>query len=287
MHMLALAICLGPVAMAGSAAEENPAAALLGQGRPLVIAHRGYSAFAPENTLAAFRLGNAAGADMVELDYHHSRDGVPIVIHDGTLDRTTDATNRWGGEKLAVAAYPFEVLRGLDAGGWFGTAWAGLRLPTLDEAITVIQQQGVTLVERKAGDASTLVGLLRERGWVNGVVVQAFDWEFLRQLHELEPRQVLGALGPAARLADGRRPEGFEKPLNHQWLDEARKTGARVVVWNREVSEESVRMAHDRGLKVWVYTINDAALARSLVDLGVDGLITDNPSWIWRMLAVR
>ena len=286
--MMVMAVMVGWAASAGSVrAEEGVAAVLLNQSRPLVIAHRGFSAFAPENTLAAFRLGLAAGADLIELDYHHTRDGVPLVIHDGTWDRTTDATNRWGGQKLAVSEYPLESARALDAGRWFGPQWAGERLPTLAEAIATIQAQGVTLVERKAGDAETMARLLRDHGWVNQLVVQAFDWEYLRRLHELEPRQILGALGPPSRLADGREPSGFEKPLSGGWLDEVEKTGAQVVVWNRELSAASVQLAHARGLKVWVYTINEPALAGALLDLGVDGVITDNPSLIWRVQALR
>jgi len=286
--MMVMAVMVGWAASGGSVrAEEGVAAVLLNQSRPLVIAHRGFSAFAPENTLAAFRLGLAAGADLIELDYHHTRDGVPLVIHDGTWDRTTDATNRWGGQKLAVSEYPLEIARALDAGRWFGPQWAGERLPTLAEAIATIQAQGVTLVERNAGDAETMARLLRDRGWVNQLVVQAFDWEYLRRLHELEPRQILGALGPPSRLADGREPSGFEKPLSGGWLDEVEKTGAQVVVWNRELSAASVQLAHARGLKVWVYTINEPALAGALLDLGVDGVITDNPSLIWRVQALR
>ncbi len=288
MRMMLLASLVGCAASTGSVrAEAGAAAVLLSQSRPLVIAHRGFSAFAPENTLSAFRLGLAAGADLIELDYHHTRDGVPLVIHDGTWDRTTDATNRWGGQKLAVAEYPLERARVLDAGRWFGPQWAGEKLPTLEEAIAVIQAQGVTLVERKAGDAETMARLLRDRGWVNQLVVQAFDWEYLRRLRELEPRQILGALGPPARLADGREPSGFEKPLSAGWLDEVEKTGAQVVVWNRELSGAAVQLAHARGLKVWVYTINEPALAGVLLDLGVDGIITDNPAIIWRVQALR
>ena len=268
-------------------AEDRPVEALLRESRPLVIAHRGYSGFAPENTRGAFRLGLAAGADLIELDYHHTRDAVPLVIHDGTLDRTTDATNRWGGQKLAVSDYAIDQLRGLDAGRWFGLRWAGERLLTLEEAITIIQAEGITLVERKGGDAGTMVRLLQERDWVNRLVVQSFDWEYLRQVHDLEPRQVLGALGPTSRLSDGREPVGLEKPLSVVWLDEAMKTGARVVVWSREVTQESVREAHARGLKVWIYTINEPELANALLDLGVDGLITDQVSILWRTLALR
>jgi glycerophosphoryl diester phosphodiesterase len=288
MPFMVLTVMVVLAAHSGSArANDEAAVALLGMARPLVIAHRGYSAFAPENTRSAFQLGLAAGADLVELDYHHTQDGVPIVIHDGTLDRTTDATNRWGGQKLAVANYPLEGLRGLDAGAWFGARWSGEPLPTLEEALEAIQAQGMTLVERKAGDAATMVRLLEERGWVNQLVLQSFDWEYLRNVHELAPRQVLGALGPPSKLTDGAEPVGFTKPLSGMWLDELVKSGARVVVWNREVSPESIQEAHARGLKVWVYTINDPMLAEVLLDIGVNGLITDNVSIMWRMMALR
>src|SRR5882724_11999658 len=89
--------------MYSNASETNlPALNLLSCKRPLVIGHRGYCQFAPENTLPSFQLALAAGADLVELDYYHSKDGQLIVIHDPDLDRNTDATNRWGGKKIKV-----------------------------------------------------------------------------------------------------------------------------------------------------------------------------------------
>jgi glycerophosphoryl diester phosphodiesterase len=123
-----------------SAKPLSPAEALIELSRPLVIAHRGYSQFAPENTLPAFQLGLRAGADLVELDYHHTKDGVPIVIHDADLDRTTDATNRWGGSKLNVTAYTAAELQALDAGTWFSPNFTGTKLPTLAEAVAHIQK---------------------------------------------------------------------------------------------------------------------------------------------------
>jgi glycerophosphoryl diester phosphodiesterase len=156
----------------------------------------------------------------------------------------------------------------------------------LTEAIAMIQQGSVTLIERKAGDAATLVQLLRERNLVNEVVVQAFDWDFLRAFHQLEPGQVLGALGPPGSR-DGRRLSTEEKALSPTWLHEIGAIGARVVVWNRQVDASAVKEAHDRGFKVWVYTINDETLARELMASGVDGIITDNPAIIWKAVATR
>ncbi len=259
---------------------------LLALDRPLVIAHRGYSAVAPENTLPSFKLALAAGADLVELDYYHSSDGVPVVIHDADLDRTTDAVKRWGARKTRVESKKVEELRLLDAGAWRDAQFTGTKLPLLTEALDLIQSNGITLIERKAGDPAACAKLLKERGLINEVVVQAFDWEYLRGLHAIEPAQILGALGPPG-TREGKKLSDAEKKLNATWLEEVRKTGARLVVWNKMMDRAAVETAHRQGLKVWVYTINDSTAANSLLDLGVDGIITDNPAMIWRTLALR
>lgn len=250
---------------------------------PLVIAHRGFSARAPENTLPSFRLALAARADLIELDYHHTRDDVAIVIHDGTLDRTTDATNRWGGKGIAVRQKNAAELADLDAGVWFGTAFAGTRLPTLVEAVETIQSAGCTLIERKAGPADTLVRLLRERDWLKRVVVQSFDWEFVRAAHALAPDLVLGALGPPSHH-NGRKLTDPEKELTSGFIDELIEAGATLIVWNRQVSAEAARLVHERGRRLWVYTIDDPDEAARLVALGVDGIITNDPERIRRRL---
>jgi glycerophosphoryl diester phosphodiesterase len=152
--------------------------------------------------------------------------------------------------------------------------------------LDLIQSNGVTLIERKAGDPATCAKLLKERGLINEVVVQAFDWEYLRGLHSVEPAQILGALGPPG-TRDGKKLLDAEKKLNAAWIDEARKSGARIVVWNKMLDRPSVETAHRQGLKIWVYTVNDADTANGLLDLGVDGIITDNPALIWRALALR
>lgn len=265
-----------------------PALKLLNARRPLIIGHRGYPQFAPENTLPSFKLSIEAGADLTELDYHHSKDGVPVIMHDYTLDRTTDAVKRWGGEKIRLDTKTAVELQTLDAGAWFDPKYAGTKILLLTEALEVIQGSGgITLIERKEGDAATCVKLLREKKLVNQLVVQAFDWEYLKKFHELEPTQVLGALGPPKFLADGSKPGDRPKPLDAAWLDDLMKTGAKAVVWNDQMSKAAVKAAHKRGLKVWVYTINDPAAANKLLDAGVDGLITNNAGLLWRTLALR
>jgi glycerophosphoryl diester phosphodiesterase len=273
------------LSMQSPAASVSPAEALLQSRRPLVIAHRGFSLLAPENTTLAFERAVAAGADLVELDDHHSKDGQLVVIHDGTLDRTTDAVQRWGGKDLRVADRTLEELRELNAGGWFNPPCDGVRLPTLEEALSVIQRGSVTLIERKGGDAAACVALLHQRNRVNQVVVQSFDWDYLRDYRQLDARQVLGALGPPGSRA-GRKLTDSEKALSPQWLDEVKALGVQLAVWNRQVDAPAVQAAHARGLRVWVYTINDLDTAFSLLRAGVDGIITDNPALLWKAVAL-
>jgi glycerophosphoryl diester phosphodiesterase len=270
------------------AADTNLSALnLIASNRPLVIGHRGYCQFAPENTLPSFKFAMAAGADLVELDYHHTKDGKLIVIHDSELDRTTDATSRWNQKRIKVASRTAAEIQSLDAGSWFDAKYAGTKIPLLAEAIDTIQQGSITLIERKDGDPGACIKLLHNKSLINKVVVQAFDWEYLRQFHQQEPEQILAALGPPTFLADGKKPSGRSKELSAAWLDDLLKTGAKIAVWNQKVSKEAVQLAHELGLKAWVYTINDPALANRLLDKGVDGLITNNTSLIWRTMALR
>jgi glycerophosphoryl diester phosphodiesterase len=286
--ILALAVSFALVTIDMKASESKaPALQILGSKRPLVIAHRGYCQFAPENTLPSFKLAMAAGADLVELDYYHSKDGQLVVIHDPELDRTSDATNRWSKQHIRVDAMTAAEIQSVDAGRWFDPKYQGTKIPLLVEALDTIQKGNVTLIERKAGPAADCIKLLHEKDLINKVVVQAFDLEFLHDFHKQEPQQVLGALGPPKLLAGGKKPASNSKELDAAWLDELEKTGAKVAVWSQEVSRSAVELAHQRGLKVWVYTINDPDLANRLLDMGVDGIITNNTSLIWRTLALR
>lgn len=145
----------------------------------------------------------------------------------------------------------------------------------------------MTLIERKDGPAPACVELLRQRHLINRVVVQSFDWSFLKTFHELEPRQVLGALGPPTHLVTGHAPDGQSPAMSEAWLDELVKTSAKIAVWNDEVSRESVALAHRRDLAVWIYTVNSPDMANRLLDIGVNGLITNQTSLMWRTLALR
>jgi glycerophosphoryl diester phosphodiesterase len=271
-----------------SARTESAALKLLMIDRPLLIGHRGYASLAPENTLPSFELALKAGPDLVELDYRHSRDGVPMVIHDPTLDRTTDARRKWGGSRIRVAGWSAAEIRTLDAGSWFGAEFAGAKVPLLTEALEfIVQRGGVPLIEHKSGDPTTCIRLLRRLGLIDRVVVISFDWSYLREFHRREPRQLLGALGVPTRLADGRRAFRLSRRLSGRWLERLAETGARVAVWNPQVSKAAVESAHERGLKVWVYTVDNPRNAKRLLARGVDGLITNRVELIQRRVQQR
>jgi len=249
------------------------ASALVDSDRVLVIAHRGDSRVAPENTLAAFESAVQAGADLVELDYYHSADNVPVVLHDATLDRTTDARERFMRKGAMVTKLKLDDLRELDAGRWFDEKFAGQRIPTLDEAVRVIQSGSMTLIERKGGDARTCVEYLRKNGLLDRVVVQSFDWDYVRDGHKLAPEMTQAALGGAE--------------ITDTTLDRIEATGARIVAWRHsDLTAEAIAKIHARGLRAWCFTVNDLDRVKELVDADIDAIITDTPAAVKRCLVV-
>jgi len=253
------------------AADPTPAQKLIGKPRPLVIAHRGNSSVAPENSLPAFHSAIDAKADLIELDYHHSSDGVPVVIHDEILDRTTDAEQLFGKPKLLIGDFPAAELQKLDIGSWFDDKFTGTRLPTLVESLDLIQARSVTLIERKAGDAQTLIRLLEEKKLIDDVVVQAFDWEFVAACRRLSPRLALGTLSG--------------KPASEEQIRAAAATGADLIVWDhKKINGEQIALIHQLGKKAWAYTIDDPARAAQLLAAGLDGVITNKPAEMRRLV---
>jgi glycerophosphoryl diester phosphodiesterase len=242
--------------------------------RVLVIAHRGDSRAAPENTLAAFRSAIRVGVSYVELDARLSADGTLYVLHDDTLDRTTDAGAVMKREKILLRQVPDKTVNQLDAGSWFGSGFAGERLPTLAAALDVIQAGSRTLLEQKDGPADLYARLLEEKHLVGQLVVQSFDWKFLEALHQLEPRQPLAALGGKELTAEG--------------LARLAASGATIVAWNHtDLTAPMVADLHRRGYKVWAWTADKPADWQRLLDCGVDGIITNVPGQLKATLQRR
>ncbi len=264
---------LGRVAV-GKENLTTPARSLVQSDRVLVIAHRGASGAAPENTLPAFRRALEIGVDLVELDYYHTSDHIPIVFHDKDLRRTTNARSVLGDDTHSIAQIPWEQARRLDAGAWFSPQFSGVSLPTLDESLDLIQTGSVTLVERKAGDAETIVQLLKKKDLLERVVVQSFDWEYLANCRRLAPALALGALG--------------DKEVTTDKIARLEKLDVQAVGWSHtSLSPQNIAELHQRGWKVWAYTVNDEQRAKELIAAGLDGLITDFPERIKRTVPAQ
>lgn len=235
---------------------------------PITVAHRGASGKAPENTVPAFEAAVRAGSHMVELDFRQTADGYLVCFHDSTLDRTTDSVARLKKEKVKLEACSMAQLRDLDAGTWKDERYRRTRIPTLDAALRAIQLGSVTMIEHKSGDAERLVKLLRKRKLVDDVLVQSFDWEWLAEVHALEPKLMLAALGGTKKV-----PSPTDAVLA-----EIEKTGARMVHWNhKRLTAEDVQRLHAKGYLVCVYTVNAQQDIDRVTQWGVDAITTDFP----------
>jgi glycerophosphoryl diester phosphodiesterase len=221
----------------------------------LRIGHRGAAGHEPENTLRGFQRAVQLGADMVELDVHLCATGELVVIHDDTVDRTTDGSGRVGDMTLTE-------LRALDAGG-------GERVPTLDEVFAAMQDRAAVDVELKGlGTAEPVYelvdGLLRHRRWsLSNILVTSFDWGMLEEMRSLSDRVRLG-------------------PLNHREPFKALRFASEIRAHSVNPFHESldagyVREAHRLGLAVYPWTVNEAADIDRVKGLGVDGVISDYP----------
>lgn len=241
--------------------------------RTQIFAHRGARAAAPENTLPAFARALELGADGIELDVQSSADGQLVVMHDFTLDKTTDGTG-------PVASQTLAELRGLDAGRKFGTAFVGTRIPTLAEVFDLVGTRCRINVEIKSMDvqggpeADAVVALVRARNLFDQVIVSSFNPITLIKLRWLEPRLALGLL--------------YEKPLppflRGAWLSPILAPQA-LHPYHPLVDAEAVQWAQGRGLAVNTWTVNEVGEARRLAALGVDAIITDVPDVIRAGLA--
>ncbi len=272
---LFLAASAGSCAGPGPRAPEPPGGPAR---RPEVIAHRGFSLAAPENTLAAFRAAVEAGADRVEFDVLLTADGVPVVIHDRDLDRTTTGRGPVRGRTLAE-------VRALDAGRWFAPRFAGERVPTLDETLAACRGRIAVNVEIKGeavepgpagegeGVEAKVVGALRRHGMTAAAVVSSFEPLALERVRRLAPEIALESLYDGKRL-EGRGPRAV-----------CAAAGSRAFNCSlEEVTEAWIAEAHAAGLAIKVYTVDEPADLERLVRLGVDGIFTNAPDRLLRVL---
>lgn len=246
-------------------------------GRPLVAAHRGDSRHHPENTLAAFRAATALGVAIQEFDVRQLRCGALVCVHDETFDRTTDSANVLGPGAL-VAHLDRQEIAALDAGSWFDSAHRGERVPTLAEALAAMLPTTLPLIEHKAGQAERFVDELRTTAALEQVVLQSFDWAFLRHAGALCPDLALAALGPTRT----------HRRIDAACLDELTALGCAMVHWYaRWLDLEQVENAHQRGLLVCTYTTDEPIGWLGGRALGVDAMCTNDPASMRATLAAR
>ena len=229
--------------------------------RPLIIAHRGASHYAPENTLASFRLAVSQHADAVELDAKLTRDGYIVVMHDDTIDRTT-------GRHGAVREMDWQVLRGVNAGGKPGDAET--TIPLLEDVLRAVASDVFVNIEltnyaARFDDLPYLVAdMVKRLGVVDRVWVSSFNPVALRRFARRLPEV------PVGFLVDPKRTWVY--PVFRHFVPHA------IVEPHLSlVSEQAIRHWHAQGKAVMVYTVNDADDMRRLFSWGVDGIFTDDP----------
>ena len=242
-----------------------PQRAFLDSERTLNIAHRGASAAAPPNTLAAFEKAIELGADGIELDVHFSADGVPVVLHDLSVDATTNGSGR-------VADLTLAELKQLDAGTRFDPAFAGERIPTLDEVLRAVGNRLLLNIELKTtslgdnGLERAVVALVEQHHLSHRVLFSSFNPFSLRRAKRIAPHI------PAGLLYD----QGLSLPLRRAWLAFLAPHEARHPHY-KMVDARYMAWARRRGYRVKTWTVDDPAEMRRLIGLGVNGIITNVP----------
>lgn len=240
-----------------------------------VIAHRGFSGAAPENTLAAFEKAIEAGSDMIELDVHLSSDGQVVVIHDDTLNRTTNSKGK-------VSHHTLQELKQLDAGSWFGSQFSGEKIPTLKEVLELVRGRILVNIELKMGDlgpysmkdlADRSLQEVEKTGVVNQTLFSSFDPSVLERIHEKNPRILMVLV------------------YNKSWSFTQEVTGGRPIpvlsCRGTVLTQTNISNAHQRGIKVFVWTLNTEEHMVHFLNMGVDGIITDHPDRLIKILQKR
>jgi glycerophosphoryl diester phosphodiesterase len=239
--------------------------------RPIIIAHRGDKAYAPENTLAAFKQAAEKGADAIEFDVKLTADGQVVVLHDQTVDRTTNGTGN-------VARLPLAALRDLDAGVQFPGQFPGEKIPTLDEVfetVGLLLHMNVELTNYATpGDALVpkVVELVKKHRLQKQVLFSSFFVRNLRKASTLLPEVPRGLLTLSGLLGFWGRTFGWRSDYYalHPYIS--------------DLNAGLVYRIHAAGKRIHVWTVNADADLKRMVGLGVDGVITDDPALALRLL---
>lgn len=234
---------------------------------PKIIGHRGACATAPENTLESLHTAADMGAEWVEIDVKLTKDGVPILFHDDTLERTTNGSG-------PVADTLYEDIQNLDAGNWFGHSFTGSKIPTLEEALDVMLERGLGMnIEIKAcpgrekETAEAVMDILTrtlDEEDQDKILISSFSHVSLETAMDMAPDW------PRALLLDDVWPDNWQDIAEHLQVSTINLNG-------NTASRDDIEDAIDFGKPILAYTINDPQKARQLQSWGVDGFFTDEP----------
>ena len=233
---------------------------------PIIIAHRGYKAKYPENTLAAFESAVDAGAQMIELDVRRTRDRQVVVIHDETLERTTDGSG-------PVKDQTLEKIKQLDAGSWFHPRFAGERIPTLEEVLDRMANRILINIEIKATEDKVhrlsdsieqqVVDLIHRKNARSSVIMSSFESKILQNVNQIQNAPPIALI--SNRAADQTTLELCKKLSVFSWHPKF-----------NIMDRKQVKMMHEANIKVFPYNVNSFKEFQKAIQMKADGVIMDD-----------
>ena len=249
--------------------------------RPWVVAHRGYRGSYPENTLVAFEAAIGANTDMIELDVSLTRDRIPVVIHDNTLDRTTNGSG-------PVSEHTLAELKELDAGSWFSTKFVGEAIPTLEELLISVKGRVAINIEIKQGSfespavpdgiESQICEMVEKLEMVDSVLISSFEHCFFARIQRWYRNQGQSTIPKIAPLQE--LPLSEELALNLCLHQEAFSYHPDENI----VTPSLIEKLKKNGFRIFPYTINDEKRMEQLIQWGVTGIISDEPELVWKAI---
>lgn len=235
----------------------------------IAVGHRGTVRFAPENTIAAFKKAIEMGLDLIEFDVRETKDGHLVIMHDETVDRTTDGSGR-------VSELTLAEIKRLDAGSWFGAQFKGERVPTLDEALEVLRDRALPDVDFKAGTPEKLIATLARHQLLGKVTLYCGDWDLLRRTRKVSRDLLFRPTAPRGALGLPILIQELDPPIvNINW---------------QEFSERLVVEAHLAGRKAFLNAMgpNDTEFGiLRMIEAGADYLQSDRPDLMMPLLRAR
>lgn len=257
---------------AGKKGKDSMRSSWEGKFPVMVIAHRGFSGEAPENTLAAFKKAIEVGSDMMELDVHFSKDGQVVVIHDDTLERTTNGRGK-------VADHTLQELKKLDAGSWFESPFSGEQIPTLKEVLQLAQGNILVNIEIKneylgpytiSDLADRTLQEVKRRREVNRVIFSSFYPSGLHRIKEGNPQARLALL--------------YHKSWNILEEVTGGKPFSILNLRRSYLTKDKIAKVHQEGMKVNTYTVNSEGEMEQFIRWRIDGIITNHPDRLINIL---